>query len=216
MLGLQFCKHNLPPAQHLISRYFRRTSAFSTPLVKYPPLRIHRAQLRTYYPPLRALPTDFILGFKVWANSAVCLDCSVHLSCLHVHCLFASAAAPAACSARDSVSRNPGTSEPRGLRALRLSLVTHESLFVTSARPRASLRVSLHLRRQLIVVRTRASLPQQSLACFSLALVKRVVTKEVELSLTLLCSLCAARHSYVKEANDATTPKIKMFEKVCS
>ena len=102
-----------------------------------------------------------------------------------------------------SVSRNPGTSEPRCLRALRLSLVTHESLFVTSARPRASLRVSLHLRRQLIVVvRTRASLPQQSLACFSLALVKRVVT-----NLTLLCSLFAARHSYVKEVNDATRPR---------
>ena len=189
-----------------VSIYFQRTSrALSTLLVKYPPLRIHRAQLRTNYPPLRALPTDFILGFKVWANSAVCLDYSVHSSCLHVHCLFASAAAPAACSARDSVSRNPGTSEPRGLRALRLSLVTHESLFVTSARPRASLRVSLHLCRQLIVVRTRESLPQQSLACFSFALVKRAVTKEVEISLTLLCSLFAARHSYVKEVNDATT-----------
>ena len=44
-----------------VSIYFQRTSALSTLLVKYPPLRIHRAQLRTNYPPLRALPTDFIV-----------------------------------------------------------------------------------------------------------------------------------------------------------
>ena len=66
-------KQYLAPSIH-VSIYFRLTSALGTLLVKYPPLRIQWAQLRTYYPPLRALPTDFIVAcaWRIFTAPPMC------------------------------------------------------------------------------------------------------------------------------------------------